>query len=152
MKKKILAVCFLTLVILQISSVTATTLKTTLNKPVIDGPTNGIIGEKYYYKISYNHPQGKDICFDIQWGDCSIHKNVGPIKSGEELELGHTWCEMCCGPGTFAIRVLACDNDGLQSEWGTLDVNMKAKKDHIIFNSIIQQLIQNIINQFNIFT
>lgn len=153
MKGKLIILCVLTLVTIPVLSATANeevTIKGNSTAPTINGPTEGIIGESYEYIITFKDPQGDDVYYNIFWGDCMVIIHDGPHKSGEEVIFSHAWCEMCTGPGKYTIRVQASDDNGYESNWGTLEVTMKLKRDSASYNSLIMSLFEKLIERFPI--
>jgi hypothetical protein len=120
------------------------------NSPIINGPTEGIFGNTYEYEIYYFDPEDDDIYYKIYWGDCMVIMADGPYKSGEIVKYRHCWCEICCGPGIYTIMVKAFNKDGYESEWGTLDVNLKPKKNNLLFRDIINQILLNPLRIINL--
>ena len=90
------------------------------NPPVIDGPESGSANTMYSYQISAVDPQGEDVYFYVDWGDGSTEGWLGPVDSGEEMEISHTWSSR----GDFAVSVKAKDTNDLESLWSTLGVTM----------------------------
>lgn len=134
MRRKIITLCFLTLVIYPILNVSALNINAPPNAPIITGETVGIIGTSYNYSIKSSDPNNENVYYKIIWGDCEVVNNAGPFKSGEEVIFSHSWCEICSGPGKYTIQVKAFDKDGGESVWGTLDVEMKADNDKPLFS------------------
>lgn len=131
MKGILIVVYVLALVTIPVLFATANeidTLDVGTNVPIITGPTEGILGEVYDYKITYSDLHGEDVYYEIRWGDCAIICNAGPFKSGEEVTFSHAWCSICTGPGTFTIQVMGFDDNGDNSNWGTLSVYMRGKE------------------------
>ncbi|UCD13767.1 MAG: hypothetical protein JSW60_09470, partial [Thermoplasmatales archaeon] len=74
------------------------------NPPTIDGPMFGHPGVRYYYTFVANDPEGDNIELLINWGDGN-EEWVGPIKSGEEVEVSHKWYEN----GTYPVKAKSKD-------------------------------------------
>lgn len=104
------------------------------NTPIIDGPLEGNAGEEYEYTFSATHPEDGDVLLFIDWGDNSSSGWIGPYNSGQEIIEGHTWDER----GTYIIRAKAKDNNGLESNWGTLEVVMPVKQQ--VTNTLLQMI------------
>lgn len=156
MNGKIITICVLALVTIPVLTATANDrvtfeVSTSSNTPIIEGPTNGIIGNVYEYTVTFEDSQGDDIYYTIRWGDCMIIKNAGPYESGEEVQFSHAWCEVCCGPGTFTICVQATDDNGDHSNWGTLEVTMGKNKDSSSYNSLFQFFFEKLMERFPVF-
>jgi C1A family cysteine protease len=92
--------------------------------PTIDGPPNGNINTEYEYIFRSVDPDGDDLYYYIGWGDGNTEEWIGPYGSGEDVVVSHTWTES----GTFVINARAKDDYNMQSEWGTLEVNMPRSK------------------------
>jgi hypothetical protein len=153
MKGKLIAACVLALVTIPVLSATAIekeAINVNSNTPLITGPTEGILGEIYDYKITYTDSNGDDVYYKIIWGDCTVVCNAGPFKSGEEVTFSHAWCSICTGPGKFTIRVQASDNNGQDSNWGTLEVTMKSNRKSISHNLLLMHLFERLIERFPI--
>jgi len=156
MNGKIIILCVLALVALPVLTATANDgvnfdISTSSNTPIIEGPTNGIIGNVYEYTVTFEDPQGDDVFYKIVWGDCLVINNAGPYESGEEVIFSHAWCKECCGPGDFTIRVQATDVNGGQSDWGTLDVTMDKNKDSSSYNSLFHFFFEKLMGRFPVF-
>ena len=149
MNRKIITLCVLTLVIIPIINVSAKVINAPPNTPIINGETKGVIGTTYNYTIKSYDPNNNDVFYKIRWGDCKVIYNTGPHSSGEEVTFSHAWCELCCGPGDFTIQVKAFDNDGGESGWGTLNVEMKPDKDKPILNQVYLTFFEMLIKLFN---
>jgi len=63
---------------------------------------------------------GDQISYIVDWGDNSTLETYGPEESGVEVIASHTWSE----EGTYLIKVKARDENGLESDWGILEVEM----------------------------
>lgn len=151
MNRKITAIFVLTLVGIPIvATASAYELKTESAStiPIITGPTTGTLGKSYEYSITYTDPDGEDVYYKIYWGDCMVIFNDGPHKSGETIKRSHAWCEICCGPGDFTIRVQATDGNGGQSQLGTLDVTMNKNKDYKSYHSFFNNFFESHQNLF----
>lgn len=151
MKGKLIALCVLALVTIPVLSATGTEIRAVdenSNAPIITGPTSGIIGKTYEYKVTYTDPHGEDVYYKIFWGDCAVIVNDGPHKSGEEVIFSHAWCEVCTGPGKFTIRVQASGDNDQKSNWGTLEVTMRSGRERTIHNSLFARLLEKLIERF----
>ena len=96
------------------------TSNTPPNKPTINGPTSGNAGTSYDYTFKALDPEGAIIWYYIEWGDNSNTGWIGPVDSGQQATLSHTWDKK----GTFTIRCKAKDPYNAESELGTLKVTM----------------------------
>ncbi len=88
--------------------------------PVITGPTSGNPGVEYKYTVESVDNHLNPIYYYIDWGDGTATGWIGPYKSGEEVDVTHTWDEKGC----FYVRVKAKDCFDLESEWSILEVVM----------------------------
>jgi len=99
-------------------------------KPTITGQMIGKAGEEYEYTLISRDPDGDNVSYYINWGDGQIEKWIGPYGSGENAVLSHSWSSS----GIYTIKVMAKDNCGAISDWGTLNVIMPRNK---IANNLI---------------
>jgi hypothetical protein len=79
--------------------------------PTIDGPDSGQAGTEYTYQISAVDNQGDDVYFSIDWDDGNVEEWLGPVASGEQFEVSHTWSRR----KTYAIKVKAKDTNDAES-------------------------------------
>ena len=116
-------------------------------KPTIEGPTTGSIGEEYTYVTTATDPDENDIYYQIDWGNGTI-ETKGPYKSGNTVNIKHTWDEI----GTYTIRVRSRDTYDEKSDWTTLEVSMPKKQvsNHITTflnnHPILQQFFKIFLN------
>jgi len=102
------------------------------NPPNINGPNEGVIGQKYEYIISSDDPDGDNIYYYVEWDDDTNTGWLGPYNSGEEIRLNHTWTDK----KYYTISAKVKDEYDLESSTTTLNVNIpKTKK--LGYNSII---------------
>jgi hypothetical protein len=102
------------------------------NVPDISGPKIGRTGAEIEYTFSSDDPECEELYFRIDWGDGEVEDWIGPFVSGEKLKLSHIWSES----GKYSIKVKAKDINDLESDWGTLNVNIP--RNRIITNSFFQ--------------
>jgi len=88
--------------------------------PTITGNSQGKIGEQYKYTLMSTSPLAKDIYYYIQWGDDSYTNWTGPFRSGEPLNVNHSWEKW----GTYTVRARARDIDNRWGPWGILTIKM----------------------------
>ena len=105
------------------------------NTPIITGSTDGKTGKTYTYQAITSDPNNDEIYYYFDWGDDSEDNWIGPYNSNEYCEASHTWNEK----GTYSIKVKAKDENGLESDWGTLEVSMPRIKIFSIFEWIAQR-------------
>ena len=90
------------------------------NKPTITGDTTVNVDKSYQYTFRAVDPEDDDLYYLINWGDGTSSDWIGPLKSGEEIKLSHSWSEK----ETYSIKAKARDLFGDESEIGTLDVTV----------------------------
>ena len=111
--------------------------------PTIEGSEKGKCNVTQDYVISTEDSQADDISFYVDWGDGS-YKMVGPISSGEEFSINHTWAS----EGTYEVKVKAIDQYGANSDWATLTVKMPLRPQTLLER--IMDWVQHFLDQFNI--
>jgi hypothetical protein len=96
------------------------------NPPHISGPSHGKIDKTYNYSIFTTDPQGDDVYFQIDWGDCNIVKEwIGPFASGQTFECGHCWSGIDFPGGcNLTVKARAKDEHDHMSEWSEFRVVM----------------------------
>jgi len=111
--------------------------------PEITGKTNGNKGTEYDYSFTSTDPDGDDIAkYIVNWGDDGDETITGPFASGAPATASHTWDEA----GTYTINATAIDDNGAQSDPGTLEVTMPRNK---AFNfNLLEQLFERFPNLF----
>ncbi len=77
------------------------------------GPTEGHIEKQYTYTANTTDPETDDIYYKWDWGDGNISDWIGPYKSGETVDISHTWFT----PGLYQIRVKAQDTFLYETNW-----------------------------------
>ena len=112
------------------------------DKPTINGPSNGRVGETYSYTFTAVDGNNDNLFYYIKWGDGSHTGWIGPYKSGETITLNHTWNHR----GSFVIQAKAKDIYGLESDWSTLEVSMP--KNKILLSSSLLRLFRELYIQF----
>jgi len=112
------------------------------NRPT--GESTGNYGEEYTYSTSTIDPDGDQIQYLWDWGDGTNSGWVGPYNSAEIMEISHTWEE----EGSYEIKVMARDDEGLQSEWSD-PLSISMPRNHI-FNEILKIIIEKLIEKFPI--
>jgi hypothetical protein len=73
----------------------------------IDGPYVGTIWQTCWYTFNSSDPDGDDVRFYIDWGDCTYFV-TDFVPSGTEKTETHTWEDF----GTFIIKAFAIDTKG----------------------------------------
>jgi hypothetical protein len=82
-------------------------------KPVLTGPTSGVINEEYTYSVVTTEPDGEDIYYLIEWGDGTNSGWLGPFNSGEQTSAQKSWS----AAATYTVRAKAKDVNQVSSEW-----------------------------------
>ncbi len=100
--------------------------------PEIEGSNKGDVGKFYTYTFTSTDPDGNDISYFIKWGDGETTDWTSPKPSGAPCYEGHIWND----EGDFTIEVKAKDIYGVESDWGTFEVQMPRNK--IAMNSLLQ--------------
>jgi hypothetical protein len=95
-------------------------------KPVLTGPSSGVINQPYTLSIVTTEPDGEDVYYFIEWGDGQVDEWVGPYNSGATAAIIHQWAEK----GTYTIMAKAKDIQGIESDWGTLKITMPLNVEH----------------------
>ena len=106
------------------------------DKPIIDGPTSGLINIEYNYTAVTSEPDGENISYYFDWGDGKKSGWTEFVLSGTMVNRSHSWEKS----GTFTIKVKAKDDYGMDSEWTELTVTMPRNK--IIAGSLLQRLFE----------
>ena len=83
------------------------------NPPVIEGPTNGVVGVEYDYTLVSVDPEGDYVCYYVEWGDGTHSDSVFPTPSGKEVIMSHTWTS----PGNLQIIAKSRDHHNYESNW-----------------------------------
>lgn len=112
--------------------------------PIITGPSNGKVGEKYEWAFISSDPDGHDVYYWIQWGDENIEEWIGPYNSGEGVTISHTFTK----EGTYIIQAKAKDKYEAESSWGQLSVSMPRNK--ILPELFFSRLLESFSNAFPI--
>ena len=120
------------------------TSNTAPNKPTIDGPTSGNVGQSYDYTFSATDPDGSVLYLYIEWGDSSNTGWLGPYSSGEEVTKSHTWSNQ----GTFTIRCKAKDPYDEEGPWESFTVTMP--RSRLLNNPLFMRLLEQFPNAFPI--
>ncbi len=85
------------------------------------GPTEGIEGEELTFSASTIDPDGDQLYYKFDWGDNTYSDWVGPINSGETIDVSNFWNEQ----GIYQVRVKAKDINNRLSNWSDpLDVTI----------------------------
>ncbi|HUS99475.1 MAG TPA: M28 family peptidase [Candidatus Thermoplasmatota archaeon] len=82
-------------------------------KPVIAGPTNGVLNVLYIYTVNTTEPDGEDVFYFIDWGDGMNTGWLGPFASGAAATAEKSWN----ATAIYTVQVKAKDIHGVTSEW-----------------------------------
>lgn len=104
--------------------------------PDINGPTTVKRGKEINYTFISTDPEGQDVQFYIDWGDLTYDQWNGTYSSGEEVIKSHTWTQKA----TATIKAKAQDSEGLESDWGTLEITIPK------YTSVMYNHFQNLID------
>jgi hypothetical protein len=113
-------------------------------KPIIDGPINGILRTELIYNAITSDPNGDNISYLFNWGDGTNSGWTEFVTSGISVDLSHSWLFS----GTYTIKVKAKDDYGMEGAWGVLEVNMP--RDKAIHNPLIYRILEQFTNRFQI--
>jgi hypothetical protein len=101
--------------------------------PIINGPTNGKVGEKLTYCTSPIVDSDNDSMYIFwNWGDEETHGWIGPYAPGEVICDSHMWDYY----GTYVIRAKLMDDSVAESDWGELTVTI-TKDKAVNFNYLL---------------
>jgi len=92
--------------------------------PVIQGQTKGKHDVMYNFNFSSTDPDGDNVYYWIEWGDCPSVRWIGPFPSGQVITRNHTFPR-----GTWTVQCKAKDIYNATSDWGTLKVTMPLSND-----------------------
>ena len=113
------------------------------SKPI--GLETGKIGENYAYTSSTIDPNNDKIFYMFDWGDTTSGW-LGPYESGIICEANHTWTEK----GSYEIKVIAKDINGLVSDWSDpIEVSMPKSKSYL--GNMLQLFFKRIFQNFPFF-
>lgn len=116
------------------------------NKPTISGPLTGVPNVELDYIFKAIDPDGDDLYYYINWGDGAEITNFGPISSGEEIMLSHTWTEI----GEFEIKAKVKDPCDEESFYEVLKITIPRNKAtyNILFLRLLERfpLLERLIN------
>ncbi len=114
--------------------------------PIINGQSNGKIGEKCEFKFYATDPENNNVFFYIEWGDGNVEEWIGPYASDEEITLNHTWDEK----NTYTIKAKAKDIFDAESPEATLEVTIPKNKAFISNFPLLSWLFEHFSNVFPI--
>jgi len=96
---------------------------------------------KQEYTFNAVDPDGDDVKYFIDWGDGDTEW-TGFSASGTPVVVSHTWAE----EDTYTITAKAQDEYGLESDWGTLEVEMPVNQQ--VINPLLQMILERFPNAF----
>jgi len=82
-------------------------------QPTIDGPTFGKPDKEYTFSFVSTDPENEDVYYYIDWNDGEVEEWIGPYKSGENINVSHSWDEL----GDYNIKARAKDTNGARGIW-----------------------------------
>ena len=94
------------------------------NAPEIRGPINFIPKKLYNYTFNATDPDADNVSYEIDWGDGTSEKWIGPYASGEEIIQSHTYFVTHIN----LVKARAKDTQGAIGEWGCLIPDSKDKQ------------------------
>ena len=106
------------------------------NKPTISGPLTGVPNVELDYIFKAIDPDGDDLFYYIYWGDGAEITNYGPISSGEEIMLSHTWTKR----GEFEIKAKVKDHCDEESFLEVLKITIPRNK--ATYNTLFLRLLE----------
>jgi hypothetical protein len=98
------------------------------NKPKINGPKIGKVGENLIYKFTSSDPEINDVSYYIDWGDGTITDWTTSQASSTSYSENHTWITK----DTYTIKAKARDIYGAESDWATLNVRIPRNRIQFI--------------------
>jgi len=113
--------------------------------PIIDGPTEGQVGEYYYYYMKSDDLDNNPISYFVDWGDGDSFGWTHDYEPGLNMRYGHTYEEQ----GNFTIKAKTRDTFGLESDWGYLEVTMPVNQQSYSF-PLLQRFLERFPNMFPI--
>jgi len=81
--------------------------------PIIDGPTAGRINKEYEFTAISTDPEEDQVYYMFDWGDGTKSEWIGPVESGTQVSMTHTWTEK----GNYSVLAKAKDVDESTSRW-----------------------------------
>ena len=119
------------------------------NKPEITGPSTGAINTEIEFTFVATDPNNHDLYYYIDWGDGTIEEWTGPVISGDEVKLSHTWTQ----DKGFAIKAKVKDTEDDESGFTTHVITIPRSKFAQNYNfgqlferfSMIFKIIKNIL-------
>jgi C1A family cysteine protease len=91
--------------------------------PTIEGPTDARIRRECTYTASTTDDDGEEYYWFFKWGDDEDTGWLGPYNADDKVSATHTWDDK----DKYIIKV-RYKEDGLMSDWTTLEVSMPKNK------------------------
>jgi len=82
-------------------------------KPVLTGPTMGVLNEVYTYTVVTTEPDGEDVYYYFEWGDGTNSGWFGPYASGVPATAQKSWSL----EAAYIVQAKAKDINQVSSEW-----------------------------------
>jgi hypothetical protein len=82
-------------------------------KPVLTGPTMGVLNEIYTYTVVTTEPDGEDVYYYFEWGDGTNSGWFGPYASGVPATAQKSWSI----EAVYIVQAKAKDINQVSSEW-----------------------------------
>jgi outer membrane protein assembly factor BamB len=90
------------------------------SRPILNGPSEGVIGLPIVFTASTTDPDGHQVRYGFDWGDGSAVEWTGYFESGIAATRNHTWAEK----KSFNVKVKAADKWN-ESDWsGNHSINI----------------------------
>jgi len=79
----------------------------------LTGPTTGSAGDALEFRVRGEDPGGRDLSYEMDWGDTSSLAWTAPYASGKEATLRHVYTDT----GEFRVRAKARTDSENESTW-----------------------------------
>ncbi len=86
------------------------------NAPIINGPSEGVVGNNYEFLFVATDPEEDDVYYWIDWGDGLAEEWIGPFFSGEEVNIVHNWSSS----GLYEIKAKTKDIFDKEGDWSEI--------------------------------
>jgi len=91
----------------------------------LTGPADGSLGDTLDFKVKGEDPDGRDLSYEMDWGDTSSLAWTAPHPSGKEVTLQHVYADT----GLFRVRAKARTNAENESEWSdSIQVHVQVER------------------------
>ena len=111
--------------------------------PIINGTFEGKAKKEYKFTASAGDKDGAQYYWFFNWGDDENSGWIGPYGPNEIVKVSHSWDEK----GTYTIKV-RYKEDGLMSDWATLEVSMPKYKSDLTILEERYPLLFNLLFSF----